>query len=252
MLSELIYLIPVFFIIALLYSSAGFGGGSSYLAVLSLTPMAFEDVRMTALCCNIIVVSGSLFVFHRSNLLQLKRIIPLIMLSVPLAYLGGRVRISETIFFVLLGITLLIAGVMMLRSTSEQTNKLPTYTNGIIGGGIGFLSGLVGIGGGIFLSPVLYLTKWAEAKVIAATTALFILANSLAGLVGQVVTNGFNLEWKLLISLLVTVAIGGQIGSRMTAYQLKPIMVKRIAAILIIVVALRQLYKYLPDLIKHV
>lgn len=249
MLSELLYLIPIFFLIALLYSSAGFGGGSSYLAILSLSPMAFEDVRMTALICNIAVVTGSLIVFHRSDLLQFKRIIPLVLLSVPLAFIGGGLRISETFFFVLLGITLLIAGLMMLRSTSEQTTKLPSYTNGIIGGAIGFLSGVVGIGGGIFLSPVLYLTKWGKAKIIAATTALFILVNSIAGLTGQVITHGFDLDWKLLLSLVATVIVGGQIGARMTAHKLHPKTVKRIAALLIIVVAIRQLYKYMPEVL---
>jgi len=217
--------------------------------ILSLTPMAFEDVRMTALICNIAVVSGSVWVFHKAGHLKLTRILPLVLLSIPLAYLGGRLRISEEVFYILLGITLLIAGLMMLRSTSESTNKIPYYANGIIGGGIGFLSGVVGIGGGIFLSPILYLTRWATVKVIAATTALFILVNSIAGLTGQIVTHGFKLDWTLLLSLLITVIVGGQIGSRLTANKLNPITVKRIAAVLIIIVAVRQLYRYLPEVI---
>lgn len=247
MSTELIYLIPIFFLIALCYSSAGFGGGSSYLAILSLTPMAFEEVRMIALICNIAVVSGSLLVFKQSGYLKLKRILPLVLLSVPLAYLGGSMKISQTIFFLLLGVTLLIASLMMLRTSDEETRKLPVYANGIIGGGIGLLSGLVGIGGGIFLSPVLHLTRWASAKVIAATTALFIFVNSIAGLAGQIVTNGFSVDWGLLLALIISVIVGGQIGARISAERLNPITVKRIAAILILIVALRQLYKYLPE-----
>ena len=246
MSADLITLIPIFFIIALLYSSAGFGGGSSYLAVLALFPIAFEEVRMIALLCNIAVVSGSAWVFYRAGHMKFKGILSLIFLSVPLAYFGGRMKISEELFFLILGITLLISGLMMLASTTNKAKELPNYLNGIIGGGIGFLSGIVGIGGGIFLSPVLNLSRWADAKVIAATTALFILVNSISGLIGQIVTNGFHVDIKMLLCLILTVIIGGQIGSRYSAFRLDALTVRKVAAILIIIVACRLLYKYLP------
>ena len=249
MSSDLLTLLPIFFIIALFYSSAGFGGGSSYLAVLALFPIAFEDVRMIALICNIAVVSGSAWVFYRAGHMQFKRILPLILLSVPLAYIGGRIKISEDIFFLLLGITLLISGLMMLISKETKVKELPNYLNGIIGGGIGFLSGIVGIGGGIFLSPVLNLSRWADAKAIAATTALFIFVNSISGLIGQIVTNGFGIDIKAIIVLIFTVIIGGQIGSRYSAIRLDALAVRRVAAILIIVVAIRLLYRSIPILI---
>lgn len=243
--TDLLYLIPAFFLIAALYSAAGFGGGSSYLAILALTALPFTEVRMTALMCNIAVVSGSLWIFHKEGLLKLHRIWPLVILSVPMAYLGGRLRISENIFFMLLAITLLVAGILMLRPRKTNVRKLPQYFNGLIGGGIGFLSGVVGIGGGIFLSPVLNLTRWANAKIIAATTALFILVNSISGLIGQVVTNGWNNELLKTAILVITVIIGGQIGARMTAYRLQPKMVRQVAGVLIIIVGLRLLFKYL-------
>ena len=130
----------------------------------------------------------------------------------------------------------------MLINNNEKTVKLPHYTNGIIGGGIGFLSGLVGIGGGIFLSALLYLSRWAEAKVIATTTACFILVNSIAGLFGQITTNGFNLDFKLTALLLITVLIGGQIGSRLTATKINPKIVRKITAFLILFVAVKILF----------
>jgi uncharacterized membrane protein YfcA len=240
-LETILILIPIFFGISVIYASAGFGGGSSYLAVLALFPLEYTEVRMLALLCNIVVVSGSVYVFYKHGFLKIRKVLPLISLSVPFAYLGGRLKISQEIFFIVLGVTLLIAGILMLVNNNEKTVKLPHYTNGIIGGGIGFLSGLVGIGGGIFLSPLLYLSHWAEAKIVAMTTACFILVNSIAGLFGQISMNGFNLDFKLMTLLLITVLIGGQIGSRLTATKINPKIVRKITAFLILFVAVKLL-----------
>lgn len=238
-------LIPIFFVISVIYASAGFGGGSSYLAVLVLFPLEFTTIRMVALLCNIIVVTGSVYIFYKNGFLKLRKILPLILLSIPFAYLGGSLKISEGIFFIILGFSLLIAAVLMLINTNEKAIILPNYSNALIGGGIGFLSGLVGIGGGIFLSPLLYLSRWATAKVIATTTACFILVNSIAGFVGQVTSNGFNIDFKSTGLLLITVLIGGQIGSRLTAKRINPQWVRKITAFLILFVAVRILWKYL-------
>ncbi len=244
--NELLILLPIFFGIALIYSSAGFGGGSSYIAVLALFPIEFASIRFIALLCNITVVSASVLLFYSSGFLKLKRIWPLIILSIPLAYLGGRFRMEETLFFILLGFTLLGASLLMLMQPAHTDSKSwPIYTHGVIGGGIGFLSGLVGIGGGIFLSPVLHLTKWASPKTIAATTALFILVNSIAGLLGQLSTNEMNLEITNLLALMAAVFLGGQIGSRLTINKLAPVTIKKISGLLILVVSIRLLYKYL-------
>lgn len=226
-----------------MYSAAGFGGGSSYLAILSLFPLEFTEVRMVALLCNIVVVSGSVYVFYKNNFLQVRKILPLILLSIPFAYLGGSLQMKQDVFFIILGLTLLVAAILMLLKKQEKTVKLPPYINGIIGGGIGFLSGLVGIGGGIFLSPLLYLSRWNIPKVIAATTASFILVNSIAGLIGQIHTNGFSFDFQSIILLLLTVLIGGQIGSRITATRINPIIIKKVTAFLILFVSLRILWK---------
>lgn len=243
-MSEFLFtLIPIFFLIALIYSAAGFGGGSSYLAVLTLFPLEFTEVRMIALLCNIVVVSGSVYVFYQNDFLRIRKVLPLVLLSVPFAYFGGSLKINQSIFFIILGLTLFIAAILMLIKKQDKTVKFPPYINGIIGGGIGFLSGLVGIGGGIFLSPLLYLSRWNIPKVIAATTASFILVNSVAGLIGQVHTNGFSVDFQVIVLLLITVLIGGQIGSRLTASWINPQIVRRITAFLILFVSLRILWK---------
>ena len=244
--AELIYLVPIFFLIAMIYSSAGFGGGSSYLAVLSLFSFEFTAIRMIALLCNIAVASGSVWIFYRKGFLNFRKILPILLLSMPFAYLGGSMKINQKFFYVLLGLTLLVAAIMMLISKNERTVDLPRYSNAIIGGGIGFLSGLIGIGGGIFLSPLLYLSRWAEAKTIAATTAAFILINSISGLTGQVITNGFQIDFSTAVVLILSVIFGGQIGARFTAGKVNPKIVRRITSVIILLVAIRILWKYLP------
>ena len=242
---ELLPLIPLFFCVALLYSSAGFGGGSSYLAILALFPIEYTSLRVIALLCNITVVIGSVYLFYRNDLIPYKKVLPLIILSIPMAYIGGTLVMSERTFFIILGALLVLASLFMVYEKGNEVKHLPKYSNGLIGGGIGFLSGLVGIGGGIFLSPVLYLTKWHVPKSIAATTALYILVNSLAGLAGQISSSDIHLDVILISALVVSVFIGGQIGSRLTIFRFKPIWVKRISAILILLVGVRILFQYI-------
>jgi len=246
---QLIQLALLFFLIAVFYSSAGFGGGSSYLAVLALFAIPFTQLRLIALMCNIAVVSGSVFLMWKNGYLQVRRLLPLLFFSIPMAYLGGRFRLEESTFFIILGFTLLLASLVMLfiqrKDENSDVKKLSRYSNGIIGGGIGFLSGIVGIGGGIFLSPILHFTKWAKIKTIAATTALFILVNSMAGITGQIMTYGFDIPLNYAVVLVGVVILGGQIGVRLTINWLSPLWVKRITALLILIVALRLLVKYL-------
>lgn len=238
-----------FFGIALFYSSVGFGGGSSYLALLALFNIEFKALRLIALVCNIIVVTGSTYVFYKSGFLKLKKIFPLVICSIPLAYLGGRLKISETVFFVLLAISLLLAGIWLLIQKDNPESKEQTPTNNklnmVFGSGIGFLSGIVGIGGGIFLSPLLHLTHWDKAKIIAATASFFILVNSVAGIAGQLSTKIPDLNIQLVAMLSVSVFLGGQIGSRLSANRINPVVIKRLTGILVLFVALRLFYKYL-------
>jgi uncharacterized membrane protein YfcA len=241
-------IILLFFIVAILYSSVGFGGGSSYLAILALTGILFTQIRATALLCNIIVVSGNVYLFHKKKIIDWKKIIPLVTLSIPFAFFGGYLKISNQLFFILLGVTLLFAAITMWLSNkivSGEENKTKPIKNVAYGGIIGFVSGMVGIGGGIFLAPLLHLTSWDTPKKIAATASLFILVNSIAGLFGQYSNPNFEIDWSLTSILLFTVFIGGQIGSRISNKILTPYQLKKATAILIAFVSIRILIKYL-------
>ena len=243
-------IISLFFLVAILYSSVGFGGGSSYLAVLALTGIAYTQIRSTALLCNIIVVSGNVFLYLKRKEFNWKKVMPLTLFSVPLAFIGGFLKINQTLFFVLLGVTLLFAAITMwlsksITTTKENSNQLSTIKNASYGGIIGFISGMVGIGGGIFLAPILHLSKWDSPRKIAATASFFILVNSIAGLIGQYTNPDFSIDWNLTTILLITVFIGGQIGSRMSNKLLNAIQLKRATALLIAFVSIRILFKYL-------
>tara|TARA_B110000116_G_scaffold142189_1_gene123271 strand:- start:446 stop:1219 length:774 start_codon:yes stop_codon:yes gene_type:complete len=243
-------IIILFFTVAILYSSVGFGGGSSYLAILALTAIAFTEIRATALLCNIAVVSGNVFLFYHQKKINWRKILPLILFSVPLAYLGGYLKISQQFFFILLGITLLFAAITMwvskkIVSSDEKKGKTNPIKSASFGGSIGFISGMVGIGGGIFLAPLLHLTNWDTPKKIAVTTSFFILVNSIAGLLGQYSNPNFLIDWNLTSILLIIVFIGGQIGSRMSTNYFTPIQLKKATAILIALVGIRILWEYL-------
>jgi uncharacterized membrane protein YfcA len=243
--------ILLFLMVAISYSSVGFGGGSSYLAILALTGIAFTQIRSTALLCNIIVVFGNIILFQREKLYNWEKVIPLVLFSVPMAFIGGYLKISQIFFFILLGITLLFAAITMWFSKKFvlkgklETSEINTMKNASYGGIIGFISGMVGIGGGIFLAPILHLTNWDSPKKIAAIASFFILVNSISGLLGQYSNPIFTIDWKLTSVLLCTVFIGGQIGSRMSRKYLSPIKLKRTTAILIAIVGIRILLKYL-------
>ena len=240
----------LFFVVAILYSSVGFGGGSSYLAILTLTPLLFTQIKTTALLCNIVVVLGNSILYQKNKVIPWKKTIPIIASSLPLAFLGGFLRINETLFYIILGITLLIAAIIMFFSKKKndidlQENNLPIYKNVTYGSGIGFISGLVGIGGGIFLAPLLHFTKWSSSKKIAATASVFILVNSIAGLLGQIANSNFKIDNQLTPLLLITVFIGGKIGSNLSNNVLSSKQIKFITAILIAIVGIRLLNKHI-------
>lgn len=238
-----ILIIILFFLVALFYSSIGFGGGSSYLAIMSLFFTDFELIRTTALVCNVVVVLGSVILFYKNGLIDWRRFLPIVGLSIPAAFVGAQFKLSQEIFFVLLGIALIASALMLLLKVSEGKKSQPkpydTAVSSALGGGIGLLSGMVGIGGGIFLSPVLNLMQWDTARKIAALASFFILVNSLSGLVGLVVSDTFRMEFPFLFFLLAAVLVGGQIGSRLTVSVLSPKRIKLLTAILVLYVGLR-------------
>ncbi len=241
-----------FLIIAFTYASVGFGGGSSYLAILAIYALPFKEIRLIALLCNIIVVTGGTIIFIRNRQTDWKKIIPVAVLSVPLAFLGARMKISQDTFFIILGCSLLAAGVLLWIKTTPANvetvsppGKYHYVKDGLLGGGIGFLSGMVGIGGGIFLSPLLNLLKWDTPKKIAATASVFILVNSISGIAGQLSTLPAEINYSRIIFLCLAVFIGGQIGSRMSAAKFNPIIIRRVTALLVFFAGIEVLSKHL-------
>jgi uncharacterized protein len=247
---ENLELLLLFFGIALLYSSVGFGGGSSYLAIMALFNFDFKVLRAVSLLCNITVVSNGTLQFYRKGLLNLKKVMPLVIASVPMAFLGGKMAISEKTFFILLGITLLLAAVLLWFQPQKRAINVTNFSdkigfNSFLGGAIGFLSGMVGIGGGIFLSPVLNMLNWDNPKNIAATASFFILVNSIAGLFGQSSSITTDLPWLLILCLMISVAIGGFLGTYLATNKFSQIWVRKATAILIAYVSYTVLNKNL-------
>jgi uncharacterized membrane protein YfcA len=240
-MDTIIILAVSFFVISLVYSSVGFGGGSSYLALMAVMGVSQETMRPSALLCNIVVVVGGAYIFWKEGHLDLggqaglRKSWPFIVASVPFAFLGGYWKISEHNFFILLGSTLVLAAIALWIQPSGGEKKLSESLplNLGLSAGIGFLSGLVSIGGGIFLSPILHLSKWDNARKISALASVFILANSISGLAGQFLRSA-RIDWKFILPLLVAVMAGGQIGSRLGAKRFNPIYIRRITAALIL------------------
>ena len=215
----MIILSILFFITAILYSSVGFGGGSTYLALLLIWDIPYFIFPVLALICNIIVVSGNSITYVKAGKHNLKLLIPFIVGSVPFAFFGGSLVINKEIFEFLLFLVLSTAGIILLINNKSYKDeniiikKLNFFISLTIGSVLGFLSGIVGIGGGIFLSPILFLLKADKPQIIATTASLFILVNSISGILGQLtkqtVINEIPFYWPLFICVL----IGGLIGN---------------------------------------
>lgn len=237
-----------FCLIAFVYASVGFGGGSSYLALLALAGLPFAEIRLNALLCNVIVVSGGVLVYWRHGQLDFRKILPLVAASVPAAFLGASMRLHEAVFFKILGISLLTAGLLLWlqpRDHVGDTGKAAPrrWFDALAGAGTGWLSGMVGIGGGIFLSPMLHFFRWDSAKKIAATASVFILANSLAGLAGQMSHLPDAIDWQRTLLLCGAVLLGGQVGSRVSQRRFSLLLIRRLTAALVFFAGLEVLFK---------
>lgn len=241
----------LFFVTAVLYASVGFGGGSTYNALLVLADTDYRVLPSIALACNLIVVTGGVWQYRRSGDLNLKFALPFIALSIPMAWFGGTVPIERETFVMFLGLSLLAAGIAMWFQAPESKASPPgsplvNWFVGLpVGAATGFLAGMVGIGGGIFLAPCLHLLRLADPKRIAATASFFIMVNSIAGLVGQTMKQGTTAHLAQLtdyVWLGVAVLIGGQVGSRLSTRMLSKRIVKRLTAVLVLYAAGRLLY----------
>ena len=241
----MIILSVLFFITAILYSSVGFGGGSTYLALMLIWDIPYYILPVVALFCNIIVVSGNSINYVRSGNHNVKLLLPYLIGSIPFAFFGASLQISKNVFEIILFLVLAVAGVLLLFNFKSYENKENNYRkiskiiSIFIGAVIGFISGVVGIGGGIFLSPILFLTRSAKPQQIVTAASLFILINSLSGIIGQFTKNQVVNEISKYWYLLLVVFIGGQLGNFLNLKIFSNRTLVLITAILVIFVAIR-------------
>lgn len=244
-----------FAITALLYATVGFGGGSTYNALLALAGVDYKVLPAIALTCNMIVVAGGSWKFLRAGHVKWPVLIPFLLTSIPAAMIGGVLHISETFFIGVLAWSLLFTGSrMILRGQPEghpiqQPQKLRLFALGLpIGAVLGLLAGIVGIGGGVFLAPILHYLGWATQKGISGSCSVFILVNSAAGLVGQLVKLHGVPDYQVFqpyLWLFIAVLVGGQIGSHLGVNVLGARALRRLTGILVFYVSLRLLYRWI-------
>ncbi len=213
--SSLLLLLPVLALVAFLYSSVGHGGASGYLAVMAIVGIAPPLMKSSALIMNLAVSLFSFYGFYRAGFFRWKLFLPFAITSIPMAYLGGTMTLSDSIYKKILAVCILISIARLLyqfKREETENREVPLWAGLTAGGAIGLISGMIGIGGGIILSPLMLLMKWSKLKETAAVSALFIFANSLSGLYGQIMKGGFqipeNLQWAILATIF-----GGLLGS---------------------------------------
>ena len=244
----LVWLTPLYFLTALLYASVGFAGGSTYTALLVLADTDVSVIPLVSLACNIIVATGGVWHFARSGVIPWRRVAPLLLLSVPLAWYGGQLPIDSWLIAELLGWSLVVAGLLLIASPAYAATGQPErwrhWSAIAVAGPLGLLSGMVGIGGGIFLAPLLHLLRWDDGRRVAGTAALFILVNSLAGIAGQLSKLGDTAAAQSAVGywpLALAVLIGGQIGSRLGARRLPVPLIRRVTGGVVLIAAFRLL-----------
>ena len=241
-------LAALFGLTALLYAAVGFGGGSTYTALLLLGGVAVGLVPAISLACNVVVVSGGTIRFARAGMMPWAKALPLIVVAAPLAFLGGLTPVKQGVLVILLGVSLLASAIALLfqPQTAKPVELSPKLLLPIAAA-IGYLAGVVGIGGGIFLAPILHLIRWAEARSVAATASLFILVNSLFGLTGQLI-KGKGAEMIAAVAgqwpLLVAVLVGGAAGTQLAVKTGPATLIRRLTALLVGFVAVRLLFGF--------
>ena len=235
----------LFLVTAIIYSSVGFGGGSSYLALLLIWEVPYTILPLIALSCNVIVVSGNCFNYIKAGNLNARLLAPYLIGSVPLAYIGGTLLIEQKLFEIILFFVLASAGILLLLNFKSYDDrelsykKIPTFVSVLIGALLGFISGVVGIGGGIFLSPILFLIRAGRPKHIITTASIFILINSISGIFGQLSKTIVIAEIINYVYLVIAVVIGGVIGNFLSLKIFPARILALITALLVIFVSIR-------------
>lgn len=226
------------FLIAALYGSVGHGGASGYLAVLSLMLVNHQVASTTALTLNLFVAGIAFISYCRAGHFSVRLTLPFLLASVPLAFLGGYLKVSAPVYNSLLALALLASALRMvaprIQQIAAQDLSSPSMPIAMLtGGGLGFLSGVVGVGGGIFLSPLMIMLRWANPKTTSATAAAFILVNSMAGLSGRLMNGGLVIEgfWSLVFAGVLGGWLGSYYGARLAP---NPTLCRLLALVMII------------------
>lgn len=228
--------------IALLYSSVGHAGASGYIAVMSLFNLAPPVVKPTALVLNILVATIGAWQFYRAGHFRWQVFWPFAVLAIPLAYVGGYCNLPTRLFQAVVGIVLLLSAARFLFKPGEEQepHEPPRAVAMSVGGGLGLLAGFTGTGGGIFLTPVMIWLRWARVKTASATSALFILVNSIAGLLGNLsATRKFP---AFALVLLAAAGTGGVIGSYLGSRHFPQEVIKRLLAVVLIIAGLKLIF----------
>lgn len=241
------------FFISILYSSVGHGGASGYLALLSLTTygeMHSSWLKQHAWMLNLIVASVAFYHFHRAGHYINSKTIPFILTSIPFAFLGGYLIVDGVIYDTLLSLALLLAAYKLITTSTPlvsdiSTRIIPNQQAYSYGAGIGFFSGIIGVGGGIFLSPIMVLKRWATPKGAAATATVFIVANSFSGLLGAAASQQLVIERDILVVFSISVLLGGLIGSKYGAQKANQTTVKSLLVLVLLIASTKRVIEVL-------
>ena len=248
---ELYLLFAGMLVISALYASVGHGGASGYLALLSLTSygtMSHIWLKQHVWVMNMVVASIAFYHYHKAGYHKIGLTAPFILTSIPMAFIGGMLEIKPDIYDILLSITLIWAAYKILNYSDSNAMILNTpskFEAYIWGGGIGFFSGIIGVGGGIFLSPILLLKRWADVKTAAATAAVFIFFNSLSGLIGMGISDQLGFDQSILILMVSAILIGGFVGALFGATYAKKTVVRKILAVVLIIAVMKRVVQFL-------
>lgn len=242
-MSSLLLLLLLLSLVAFLYSSVGHGGASGYLAIMAIMGVAPAMMKSSALVMNLAVSLFSFIGFYRAGHFRLKLFLPFALASIPMAFLGGTMTLSDSIYKKILAVCILFSIVRLIYQFDADENKrpIPIWAGVLSGGLIGLLSGMIGIGGGIILSPLMLLMRWANLKETAAVSALFIFVNSLSGLYGQLQKGGINLPENMQWAVLATI-IGGLAGSYFGSQKFNVPTLKRLLALGLVIACLKLIF----------
>jgi uncharacterized membrane protein YfcA len=243
-MTDSVILALAFFFIAMLYASVGHAGASGYLAAMALAGIAADVMKPAALCMNILVATITTIRFYRAGYFSWEKLWPFALGSIPAAYMGGRMHLPTHAYRPIVGIVLLWAAVRLLMIGMKESNK-PTRTPStglalIIGLAIGFLSGLTGSGGGIFLSPVLILMHWATTRETAGISAAFILVNSISGLTGNIV--GVGVLPPIIFIWMAAAGVGGLVGAGLGGRRFDPLLLRRLLAVVLVIAGIKLIF----------